>query len=64
MDQKTKKDSHKDNILSKINATWAAIIAGCSLFSLGFGTGYYISNVLNKIEVNEVNQEYNEKLYN
>lgn len=56
-------DSPKEKLPSKLNTTWAAIIAACTLLSMGFGAGFYISNVLSKIEINEIKQTHNQKLY-
>lgn len=64
MTKKISNSTHKDNFLSKLNTTWAAIIAGCTLISMGFGAGFYISDVFKKIEFNEINQKHNELLYN
>jgi hypothetical protein len=61
---KFQKNTKTENFLSKLNTTWAAIIAGCTLISIGFGAGYYISDVVKKIEINEINQMHNEQLYN
>lgn len=57
------RSANKDNFLSKLNTTWAAIIAGCTLISLGFGAGFYVSDVFKRIEINEINQKHNEQLY-
>lgn len=56
-------DSPNEKLPSKLNTTWTAIIAGCTLLSMGFGAGFYISNVLSKIEINEIKQAHNQKLY-
>ena len=64
MTKKPSNSTNKDNFLSKLNTTWAAIIAGCTLLSMGFGAGYYVSDVFKKIEINEINQKRNEQLYN
>lgn len=63
MNRKATNNSAKKELPDKLNTIWAAIIAGCTLLSMGFGTGFYISNILNKIEINEVNQKHNEQLY-
>jgi len=64
MTKKVSNIANKDNFLSKLNTTWAAIIAGCTLISMGFGAGFYVSDVFRKIEINEINQKHNEQLYN
>jgi len=52
----------KQKILNKMSTTWAAIIAACTIFGFGFGTGYYIETVLKNIELNEVRNELNAKI--
>jgi hypothetical protein len=64
MAKHTSNNTNKDNILTKLNTTWAAIIAGCTLLSLGFGAGFYVTDIFKKIEINEINQKHNEMLYN
>lgn len=64
MAKKTTNDTTTDKLLSKLSNTWAAIIAGCTLLGTGFGAGIYTSDVLNKIQINEINQKQNEQLYN
>ncbi len=63
MAKKSSNSTNRDSFFSKLNTTWAAIIAGCTLISMGFGAGYYISDVFKKIEINEINQIHNEQLY-
>lgn len=63
MVKKIDTNSTLEKLQSKLTTTWTAIIAGCTLLSMGFGAGFYISNVLNKIEINEIKQTQNEKLY-
>lgn len=63
MAKNTTNNSPTKEVQSKFTTTWAAIIAGCTLLSMGFGSGFYISNVLSKIEINEINQRQNEQLY-
>jgi len=64
MTKKVSNSTNKDNFLSKLNTTWVAIIAGCTLISMGFGAGFYVSDVFKKIEINEINQKHNVQLYN
>lgn len=64
MAKKPFNSSNSNNNLTKLNATWVAIIAGCTILSMGFGAGFYVSDVLKKIEINEINQKHNEQLYN
>ena len=61
---KSQTNKWKSNFLTKLNTTWTTIIAGCTLLSIGFGAGYYIADVIKKIEINEINQKHNENLYN
>jgi len=55
--------STKENFISKLNTTWATIIAGCTIFGLGYGAASVVLNVFHKIEINEINQKQNEQLY-
>ncbi|MDX9694535.1 MAG: hypothetical protein RBT49_01985 [Bacteroidales bacterium] len=64
MTKKVSNSTNKNNFLSKLNTTWTAIIAGCTLISMGFAAGFYVSDVFKKIEINEINQKHNELLYN
>lgn len=64
MAKKTQNNTFADKLLSKINSVWGAIIAGCTIFGLGFGAGSYVSTIFKKIEITELNQKNNEKLYN
>jgi len=45
-------------------STLSTIISIISLFGFGFGTGSYITNILHKIEIHEINQQYRIQLYN
>ena len=45
MAEKPSNSSKKGNFQSKLNTTWTTIIAGCTLMSMGFGTGYYIVSI-------------------
>lgn len=56
-------NSTKESLLSKLNTTWAAIIAGCSIFGFGYGAASIVSNILHRIEINEINLKHIEQLY-
>lgn len=56
-------NSPTKEVQSRFTTTWAAIIAGSTLLSMGFGSGFYISDVLCKIKINEINQSQNQQLY-
>jgi len=64
MANKTTDNSKKEKLLSKLNATWAAIIAGITIFGFGYAGGTVISNIFHKIEINEINQSKNIQLFN
>lgn len=64
MIKKPSNSTNIDNFLSKLNTTWATIIAGWTLLSMGFGAGFYVSDIFKKIEINDINQKNNEQLYN
>ncbi|MBL7935710.1 MAG: hypothetical protein JNM51_07865 [Bacteroidia bacterium] len=56
-------DLTRESSLGKLNATWAAIIAGCSIFGFGYGAASIVSNIFHKIEINEINLKHFEQLY-
>lgn len=64
MAKRPSNSSNNESIFTKLNTTWTTMIAGCTLLSIGFGAGFYISDVFKKIEVNEISQKHNEQLFN
>lgn len=47
----------------RFNSTGGIILICFGIFSAGFGTGTAVLNIFHKIDINEINQEHNEKLY-
>jgi hypothetical protein len=56
-------NSTKESLLSKLNTTWTAIIAGCTIFGFGYGAASIVSNIFHRIETNEINLKHSEQLY-
>ncbi len=51
------------NLKERFNSTGGIILICFGIFGAGFGTGTAVLNIFHKIEINEINQEQNEKLY-
>lgn len=57
-------NSLSESIKTKMNTTFAAVIVAFTIFGFGYGSGTVVSNILHKIEINEINQALNLQLYN
>lgn len=63
MAKRNTNNSTNESSLIKLNTTWAAIIAGCTIFGFGYGAASIVTNIFQRIEINEINQKHNEQLY-
>lgn len=54
--------SLREKKLGKLNITWTAIIAACTIFGFGFGTGIYYESILNRMDQNQLNQIHNNQI--
>lgn len=53
-----KKANITNKIKDKMATTWGLVISAATLFSLGFGSGIYISSVLSIIEQNDLQMKH------
>lgn len=53
-----KKAKITDKLKDRLATAWGLVISAATIFSFGFGSGIYVSNVLSKIEQNDIRMKH------
>lgn len=52
----------KRNIQAKLSSTWGVLMAGFTIFGMGFSAGLYISKVMLEVEKMEIVNRYQKEM--